>query len=84
MNEWSIRWGVQTLRHSHHIVPAEPVAVGHQRQLLMDRYVVDDLNGAFRTVYQPVKHPANPLMQTGPLHDEPYQFIRGGVRCRPN
>ena len=59
----SIHKGTQTLRGSHDICPGQPVEVGHQRQLLMDRQVVDDLNGCYRTVHQPVKHPDNPIIK---------------------
>ena len=58
----SIHKGIQTLRGSHDIIPGEPVVVGHQRQLFMDRQVLDDLNGCYRTVHQPVKHPDNPII----------------------
>ena len=82
INERSIRRGVQTLRHSHSILPTEPVPVGHKRQLLMDRHVVDDLNGATRSVQQPLKHPANPLLQTGPLRDGLDIFTAGARMTR--
>lgn len=76
MTEAAITRGLQTLRGSHDIIPGEPVEVGHQRQLLMDRYVVDDFNGAFRTVHQPVKHAANPVITGEPGKDEegPHSF----------
>ncbi|MBM3933533.1 MAG: hypothetical protein FJ319_04410 [SAR202 cluster bacterium] len=65
MTESAIRKGSQTFRHSYRIIPGSPVDVGHARQLLMDWRVVDDLNGARRTVHQPVKHPANPVIRIG-------------------
>ncbi len=70
--EQSRRKGIQTLRGSHDIIPGEPVKVGHERQLLMDWHVVDDLNGCYRTVHQPDKHPDNPLLR--PEH--PYEGTR--------
>jgi hypothetical protein len=60
--ENSIRLGVQTLRHSHHILSVEPVQVGHDRMLLMDRYVVEDLNGCYLTAHQPTRYPDNPIL----------------------
>ena len=62
-NETSRRKGNQTLRNSYDIIPGEAVNVGHERQLLMDWHVVDDLNSARRTVHQPVKHPDNPILR---------------------
>lgn len=61
--------GIQTLRGSHEIIDGQPVHVGRQRQLLMDWHVVDDLNGAYRTVHQPQKHPDNPVLRP----QEPYE-----------
>ena len=69
LNSRAFRRGSQTLRGSHEIIPIEPVHVGHKRQLLMDRYVVDDLNGCHRTVHQPVKHPDNPIISA----EQPYE-----------
>ena len=54
--------GIQTLRGSPGLVATDPVQVGRARQLLMDRCVVDDLNGAERVVHQPRKHEANPIL----------------------
>ena len=75
-NEKSIRRGLQTLRGSRDILPGKPVEIGSDRQLLMDRHVVDDINGAFRTVHQPVKHPANPVISSEAGKDEggPHSF----------
>ncbi len=75
-SEKSMKQGVQTLRGSHDIVPGESMEIGSRRQLLMDRHVVDDLNGAFRTVHQPAKHPANPVISSEPGKDEdgPHSF----------
>ena len=50
------------MRGSHDIIAGEPVHVGHERQLLMDWHVVDDLNNCTRTVHRPVKHPDNPVI----------------------
>ncbi len=69
INDKAITAGYQTLRGSRAIIPGEPVEVGSRRQLLMDRHVVDDVNGAFRTVHQPVKHSANPVITGDPEGD---------------
>ena len=69
LTESNLERGVQTLRHSHKIVPTEPLEIGHERQLLMDRYVVSDLNGCRRTVHQPQKHPDNPLISPVQPHE---------------
>ena len=62
--------GVQTLRGSHaDMVPTDPVEVGHERQLLMDWHVVDDLVGAQRIVHRPEKHPDNPIVTP----EQPYE-----------
>ena len=76
INESSFARGLQTLRGSHDIIPGEPIEVGSQRQLLMDRHVVEDVNGTFRTVHQPLKHPANPVITGDPKRDidGPYSF----------
>ncbi len=62
MNEQSFRRGTQTLRGSHDIISTEPVQVGHDRQLLMDFHVVEDLNNARRRVHPPARHPENPVI----------------------
>ncbi len=54
--------GTQLLRHSHKIIATEPVQVGCDHQLLMDRHVVDWLVGCCRTVHQPRKHEDNPII----------------------
>ena len=59
----SRRKGVQTLRGSHDIIPGQPLQVGNERQLLMDWHILDDMNGCYRTVHQPVKHPDNPIVK---------------------
>lgn len=69
INDKAIAAGYQTLRGSHSIIPGKPVEVGSRRQHLMDRHVVDDVNGTFRTVHQPVKHPANPVITGDPEGD---------------
>ena len=74
-NENSLRRGTQTLRDSYDIIPGEAVDVGNERQLLMDWHVVDDLNGARRTVHQPVKHPDNPILRA----DDGRHLTRGTV-----
>ena len=62
MNEQSFQRGIQTLRGSHDIISIEPVQVGHDRQLLMDFHVVEDLNNVRRRVHPPAKHPENPVI----------------------
>lgn len=54
--------GFQLLRGSHDILPCDPVEIGHERQLVMDRWVVDDVYDCRRTVHEPVKHPDNPII----------------------
>ena len=63
----SIDKGIQTLNGSHDIQPSDPLSVGHERQLLLDWHVMDDLLGAERKVHQPQKHPDNPIL--APEHD---------------
>ena len=41
--EKMISRGTRVLRGSHDIIPIDPVQVGHERQLLMDFHVVEDL-----------------------------------------
>lgn len=71
-----IRRGRQTLRNSHDIRPIDPVTVGHERQLLMDRHIVDDVNGCYRTVHQPEKHADNPIVKA----EESYE-VGGPLGC---
>ena len=47
---------------SYAIVPCVPLEIGHRRQLLMDDAVVEDRWDCVRTVHQPVKSGANPLL----------------------
>ena len=54
---------VRLYHGSHDIIPGQPVEVGHERQLLMDWHIVDDINGVYRTVHQPHKHPDNPVLR---------------------
>ena len=51
-----------TYRGSHYVIPGRPVAVGHQRQLLLDDYIVEDQWNCRRMVHQPIKHPDNPVV----------------------
>ena len=69
LNPDNLDRGVQTLRHSYDIVPTKPVETGNQRQLLMDRHIVASLNGCYRTVHQPRKHPDNPLISPTQPHE---------------
>ena len=41
-----------SVRGSHSIIPAEPIAVGGERQLLMDRHTVDSTWNLVRRVHQ--------------------------------
>ena len=59
-----------TLKVSYAVVPTTPARVGNQRQLLMDRHVVEDWRECRRVVHQPVRHPDNPLITCGA--DEPH------------
>lgn len=52
----------KSLRGSDNLIPAAPVEVGNQRQLLMDDHVVEDCWACCRTVHQPSKHPDNPVI----------------------
>ena len=54
-----------TIQGSYSILPTEPLEIGHERQLLMDDHVVEDVRAVRRKVHQPKKHPANPLFSTG-------------------
>jgi hypothetical protein len=49
---------------SYKILPATPIEVGRERQLLMDRFIVDDAWGCRRTVHQPDKYEKNPLLSS--------------------
>ena len=43
-----------------------PVSVGSQRQLFIDDYVIESISGASKTLNQPTKHSANPLLSYVP------------------
>jgi len=47
---------------SHDIIPVEPVEVGHVRQLLADRHVVDSSWNLFRKIHQPERYEGNPVI----------------------
>lgn len=47
---------------SHSIAPQEPIQVGNGRQLMFDRFVIDDAWGCERTVHQPEKYSKNPVL----------------------
>jgi len=83
INDGSMRRGPQTLRGSHEIIPDQPVEVGHERQLLMDWRVVDDLNGCRRTVHQPVKHPDNPILTAEPPYEHIVFYSYGTILREP-
>lgn len=55
---------------SYNIIPTRPIDIGGDRQLLVDKHVVDSTWNCFRTVHQPTKHPANPLIPGGELMDK--------------
>ena len=55
--------GQFNLEGSYDILPVEPVKVGTQRQLLVDQHIISDWWNCRRTVHQPEKHPANPLIE---------------------
>ena len=63
--------GMQTMRGNTRLIAGEPVEVGTARQLLMDRHVVDDLNGCVRRAHQPVKRPEGPVITA----EYPYEDI---------
>lgn len=46
-----------------------PVDVGAKKQLFVDDYVVGRLENAFRVLNQPVKHPANPVLELEPRQE---------------
>ncbi len=62
---------------SYAITPSDPIEVGSEHQLLMDRYVVDDIWDCRRTVHQPDKHPENPLIRP----DKRWEGIGPGNGC---
>ena len=62
MRESNFESGMQTMRGNRLLRPTPPVEVGHDRQLLMDRHVVDDLLGCVRQVRQPVKRAEGPVI----------------------
>ena len=51
-----------TYRGSHSIGATQPIEVGARRQLPMDDFIVADRWRCRRTVHQPARHPANPLI----------------------
>ena len=51
-----------SIEGSYALVPTQPLKLGHERQLLMDGYVVEDTAGCRRVVHQPTRHPSNPLI----------------------
>jgi hypothetical protein len=57
---------------SHSIAPTAPIRVGGERQLMFDRWLIDDAWGVERTVHQPVKYGKNPVLggepQFGKVH----------------
>ena len=73
-NEDALGTSIQSLRGSHGVLAGEPMEVGHEHQLLMDWFMMDDMNGCHRTVHQPTKHPDNPILEP----EEPYE----GTGCR--
>ena len=57
--------GQFSIKGSYSVVPASPVKVGSERQLLMDDRVVDDWWDCRRTVHQPEKCPDHLVNWTG-------------------
>ena len=57
---------------SRDIIPASPIEVGHVRQLVLDKHIVDTTWNCFRKVHQPDKHPDNPLIPGGSCEPEGY------------
>jgi hypothetical protein len=57
--------GIGQMSHhgSHRILPGRPLAIGQTRQLAFMDDLMDDWWDCRRTVHQPVKHPANPLLK---------------------
>ncbi|MBI4623206.1 MAG: hypothetical protein HY736_08310, partial [Verrucomicrobia bacterium] len=58
---------------SYAIAPVTPIVVGHVRQLMFDRHVIDDAWGVERAVHPPERHRGNPLVAGeigfGRVHD---------------
>ena len=44
------------------LLTADTIPVGNNRQLLIDDYVIAEIQGLKRTVRQPKKHAANPVL----------------------
>ncbi len=51
-----------SIEGSPNITPTKPIKVGHERQFVMDKHLVDSTWNCFRRVHQPKKHPGNPLI----------------------
>ncbi len=83
LKEGNLDAGIQTIAGSHDIVPIDPVEVGHDRQLLMDWHVVDDLNGCCRTVHQVDKHEDNPILSSTYPYEASMIFSFGTVLREP-
>ena len=58
-----------SLAGSWSVIPAKPLKVGDQHQLLMDGHVVEDIAGCRRVVHEPKRHPENPLISGTPFLD---------------
>ena len=50
-----------------------PITLGDERQLFIDDYVVGSLEGVSKTLHQPAKHPANPLLDMVPKGDPAWE-----------
>lgn len=66
-----------TIKGSHGVIPTAPLKVGNERQHLMDDYVVEDCCACRRTVHQPKRHSANPLISSVP--GEGGEFVHASV-----
>ena len=42
--------------------PIVPLRIGRQKQLFVDNYIVERMEGVHRTLNQPEKHPGNPVL----------------------
>ena len=77
-----------SLHGSYRILPGQALRIGSRRQLAFMDDLIEDWWSCRRTVHQPVKHPANPLIKVsqpweggGPMggHHNP----RSGNRAIP-
>jgi len=55
---------------------ADDAIILHGKQLFIDDYLIGELNGASKTLNQPVKHPSNPLLHK---NDREYAMAYGAL-----